>query len=103
MALIYRPAVVTPVGSFKVLTSAIDPRFIDTLNRPALIQTFEQVGTGERLTVAVNHFKSKGSNCNAVGDPDRLDGQGNCAVTRTNARRGAGRLPRHGPDRKRRP
>ena len=85
VALIYRPAAVTPVGPFKVLTSAIDPRFIDTLNRPALIQTFEQVGTGERLTVAVNHLKSKGSNCNAVGDPDTLDGQGNCAVTRTNA------------------
>ena len=85
VALIYRTAAVKPVGQFKVLTTAIDPRFIDTLNRPALIQTFEQVGTGERLTVAVNHFKSKGSNCNAVGDPDTLDGQGNCAVTRTNA------------------
>ncbi len=84
VALIYQPAAVTPVGPYKVLTSAIDPRFIDVRNRPALIQTFEQVGTGERLTVAVNHFKSKGSAC-TPDDPDTGDGQGNCAVTRTNA------------------
>ncbi len=88
VALIYRPAVVTPVGSFKVLTSAIDPRFIDNRNRPALIQTFEEVGTGERLTVAVNHLKSKGSACtttnpNEFNDPDKGDGQGNCSGTRT--------------------
>ncbi|MGH9270308.1 MAG: ExeM/NucH family extracellular endonuclease, partial [Ilumatobacteraceae bacterium] len=58
---------------------------IDNLNRPALIQTFEEVRTGERVTVAVNHLKSKGSSCAAIGDPDRLDGQGNCPGTRTNA------------------
>ena len=33
----------------------------------------------------MNHLKSKGSDCNAVGDPDTGDGQGNCNVTRTNA------------------
>jgi len=30
-------------------------------------------------------LKSKGSNCNGVGDPDIGDGQGNCNVTRTSA------------------
>ena len=40
-----------------------DPTFIDTRNRPALIQTFEEVATGERFTAAINHFKSKGSAC----------------------------------------
>jgi hypothetical protein len=35
--------------------------------------------------VVVNHLKSKGSDCNDVGDPDIGDGQGNCNVTRTNA------------------
>ena len=40
---------------------------------------------GQRFTVVVNHLKSKGSDCNAVGDPDTGDGQGNCNVTRTNA------------------
>jgi predicted extracellular nuclease len=37
------------------------------------------------LTVAVNHLKSKGSDCNDVGDPDVGDGQGNCNQTRTSA------------------
>jgi hypothetical protein len=30
----------------------------------------------------VNHLKSKGSDCNDVGDPDLGDGQGNCSQTR---------------------
>jgi Ca2+-binding RTX toxin-like protein len=32
--------------------------------------------------VAVNHLKSKGSDCNDVNDPDTGDGQGNCNLTR---------------------
>jgi uncharacterized protein len=84
VALIYRTAAATPVGPYAVLTSAVDPRFVDTLNRPALAQTFDAAGGG-RLTVVVNHLKSKGSDCNAAGDPDTGDGQGNCNLTRTNA------------------
>ncbi|HYH47150.1 MAG TPA: ExeM/NucH family extracellular endonuclease, partial [Thermoanaerobaculia bacterium] len=64
VGLIYRPAVVTPVGAFELLTTAVDPRFIDTKSRPALAQTFEVNATGARFTVAVNHLKSKGSDCN---------------------------------------
>jgi predicted extracellular nuclease len=86
VALIYKPATVEPVGDFAILDSTVDPRFIDTRNRPALIQTFEQVRTDERFTVAVNHFKSKGSAC-TPDDPDLGDGQGNCPVTRTQAAR----------------
>ncbi|MEO5888074.1 MAG: ExeM/NucH family extracellular endonuclease, partial [Anaerolineales bacterium] len=82
---IYRPAVVTPVGDFKLLTTAVDPRFIDTKSRPALAQTFEVNATGARFTVVVNHFKSKGSACTDVGDPDLLDGQANCSQTRKKA------------------
>jgi predicted extracellular nuclease len=82
VGLIYRPAVVTPVGDFKLLTTTVDPRFIDTKSRPSLAQTFEVNATGARFTVVVNHFKSKGSACNDVGDPDLLDGQGNCSQTR---------------------
>ncbi len=85
VALIYKPGSVTPVGAFDTLTSADDPLFIDTLNRPALAQTFSQNANGQRFTVVVNHLKSKGSDCNDVGDPDTGDGQGNCNVTRTNA------------------
>ncbi len=82
VGMIYRPATVTPVGAYKLLTTAQDPRFIDTKNRPSLAQTFEVNGTGARFTVAVNHFKSKGSACTDVGDPDLGDGQGNCSQTR---------------------
>jgi hypothetical protein len=85
VGLIYKPAKVTPIGPFKVLTSAVDPRFIDTRSRPALAQTFQENATGARFTVIVNHLKSKGSACADIGDPDVGDGQGNCNVTRTNA------------------
>lgn len=85
VGLIYKPGVVTPVGDFKLLTSAVDPRFIDTKNRPTLAQTFEVNATGARFTVAVNHLKSKGSDCIDVGDPDTGDGQGNCNQTRKKA------------------
>lgn len=83
VALLYRPATVTPVGAYAILDSTVDPTFIDTLNRPVLAQTFEENLTGERFTVAVNHLKSKGSACS--GDPDTGDGQGNCNITRLNA------------------
>jgi len=85
IGLIYRPATVSPMGAHAILDSTVDATFIDTLNRPVLVQTFEEGLTGERFTVAVNHLKSKGSDCNAVGDPDTGDGQGNCNVTRTTA------------------
>ena len=42
--------------------------------RPPVAQAFEEVSTGERFTVVVNHFKSKG--CTGAGvDPDTGDGQ----------------------------
>ena len=83
VGLIYKPSKVTPVGGYEILDSTDDPRFRDTLNRPVLAQTFDVNETGARFTVVVNHLKSKGSDCNAVGDPDTGDGQGNCNLTRT--------------------
>ncbi len=83
-AFLYKTTTVVPVGAFELLTSADDPRFVDTANRPALVQTFDEVATGERVTVAVNHFKSKGSGCGA-GDDSPADGSGNCDLTRTQA------------------
>jgi len=85
VGLLYKPAAVTPFHSFAILDSSVDPRFIDTKNRPSLAQTFTQNSNGKRLTVVVNHLKSKGSDCNDVSDPDTGDGQGNCNVTRTQA------------------
>lgn len=82
VGLIYRPSVVTPVGSYQILDSTDDPRFIDTKSRPALAQTFMVNATGAKFTVVVNHLKSKGSDCIDVGDPDLGDGQGNCSQTR---------------------
>jgi len=83
VALIYKPASVSLVGGYALLDSSVDSRFIDTKNRPALAQTFMDSNTGGIFTVAVNHLKSKGSDCNDVGDPDTGDGAGNCNATRT--------------------
>ncbi|MCA9980068.1 MAG: ExeM/NucH family extracellular endonuclease, partial [Anaerolineales bacterium] len=85
VALIYKPALVTPVGNYVILDSSVDPDFDDSKNRPVVIQTFEENSTGEKVTVAVNHLKSKGSACTDVGDPDMGDGQGNCNGVRTEA------------------
>jgi hypothetical protein len=82
VAVVYKPAVVEPIGDYAILDSSVDPRFDDERNRPALAQSFE-TGDGARFTVVVNHLKSKGSAC--AGDPDTGDGQGNCNVTRTEA------------------
>ncbi len=84
VGILYRPDSVSPVGSHAVLDSTIDPRFIDTRNRPSIAQTFEDTNGG-RFTVVVNHLKSKGSACDDLGDPDTGDGQGNCNLTRTAA------------------
>ena len=79
VGLLYRVQTVAPVGT-AVTTS--DPPF-DTRNRQPLVQSFEEIATGERLTVAVNHFKSKGS-CPASGpDADQGDGQGCWNALRT--------------------
>jgi predicted extracellular nuclease len=85
VGLIYRAATVTPQGSSAILDSSVDPIFLDTKNRPVLAQTFVDNFSGGVFTVAVNHLKSKGSNCDDVGDPDTGDGAGNCNLTRTDA------------------
>ncbi len=83
LGFLYKPGTVRPVGDPAILDSSVDPRFIDSANRPMLTQTFDEVATGGRVTVSVNHLKSKGSAC--AGDPDTGDGQGNCNLTRTAA------------------
>ena len=84
-AFIYNTATVSEEGAFAILDSSVDPLFDDTKNRPVLAQTFTQISNGGKLTVAVNHLKSKGSSCASIGDPDLGDGAGNCNITRTNA------------------
>lgn len=82
---LYRSTTIGLQGAHAVLDSRVDARFIDTKNRPALAQSFVRLSNGAVLTLAVNHLKSKGSNCDSGGDPDLGDGQGNCNRTRTDA------------------
>jgi predicted extracellular nuclease len=85
VGLLYRPAAALPIGDPAVLDDRVHPGFDTARNRPSLAQTFEARATGERLTLVVNHLKSKGSPCDAAGDPDRGDGQGACNATRRRA------------------
>jgi len=72
-ALIYRPDRVTPVGAARSSDPARDPAY-RVLKRPAMAQIFE--ADGERFTVVVNHFKSKGGCLDDAADPDADHGQG---------------------------
>lgn len=85
VGLLFNTETVEPLGAHAVLDDSVDPRYNDDRNRPAIAQTFRSLADGGVMTVVVNHFKSKGSPCNADGDPNTGDGQGNCARTRTNA------------------
>ena len=85
VGMIYQPTKVSLVGGARILDASVDARFLDTKNRPVLAQTLRDNTSGKRVTIAVNHLKSKGSACDDVGDPDLADGQGNCNITRTQA------------------
>lgn len=82
---IYRSDKATAIGQTAILDSSVDAQFIDTKNRPALAQSFRVNSNRAIATAVVNHFKSKGSDCNDLGDTDIGDGQGNCNLTRTKA------------------
>ena len=75
VAMIYKPARLSPVGG-----SVSDPAAIN--NRPTLAQTFS-AANGEKFTLVVNHLKSKGSCPSGIGpDADNGDGQGCWNATR---------------------
>lgn len=74
VAMIYKPARVTPVGGPVGDAAPVH-------NRPPLAQTFA-AANGERFTVIVNHFKSKGCTDAAGADLDQGDGQGCYNATR---------------------
>lgn len=88
VGLLFRPHRVMPAGTTVILDSSNSPQgedgeplFVDTKNRPSLIQSF--TFNDQTFTVAVNHLKSKGSACDETDEG--ADGQGNCNQTRTNA------------------
>jgi len=72
VAMIYKPTKITPFG-----VSLADNDSIN--NRPTLAQSFA-TANGEKFSVLVNHFKSKGScpsgSASADSDQDQGDGQG---------------------------
>ena len=76
VAMIYKPAKVTPVGNAVSDTNSVH-------NRPPLVQTFA-TANGEKFSVVVNHFKSKGS-CPSDGsaNAEQGDGQGCWNALRT--------------------
>jgi predicted extracellular nuclease/endonuclease I len=85
VGLIYKPAAVALVGN--AVTTNQAP--FDFGNRQPLVQTFKEIATNEDFTVAVNHFKSKGSCGSASGNnQDQNDGQGCWNELRTQAANG---------------
>lgn len=92
VGLVYRKDVVAQAGTAAILTAQNSPKddqnqplFNDDKNRAVLTQSFSINDGKESITVSVNHFKSKGSDCDSLGDPNANDGQGNCNQTRTRA------------------
>lgn len=77
VAMIYKPSAVNPINQ---AISDNDPIH----NRPPLMQTFA-AANGEKFSVVVNHFKSKGSCPSSSSDAnaDQGDGQGCWNILRT--------------------
>jgi hypothetical protein len=84
VAMLYKPAVVTPVGQTAALNSVAFVNGGDSAprSRPSLAQAFKLNSTGAVFIADINHLKSKGSACDT---PDAGDGQGNCNQARVNA------------------
>ncbi|UBV43185.1 ExeM/NucH family extracellular endonuclease [Deinococcus taeanensis] len=88
VAMIYKPAVVDPVGKLAILDNSFDPNYADTCNRPTWAHTFQSKANGGRITAVMMHLKSKGSACAATNDAQSTasdDGQGNGYIARRNA------------------
>jgi predicted extracellular nuclease len=81
-AFIYRVETVAPVGAPAMLNHPSFTGVNTGIARNPLAQTFQQLSNGEKLTVSINHFKSKGSATSDAGgggaaaNADTGDGQG---------------------------
>ena len=75
-AIIYQPALVTPVGAAAALADQSGDGEAFGNAREPIAQTFVPASGGTPFTVVVNHFKSKGSAGPWPGDADTGDGQG---------------------------
>ena len=74
-AIIYQPALVTPVHRSLALGTQSGPGGAYVNAREPIAQIFTAEGGGEEFLAVVNHFKSKGSAGSAPGDADSGDGQ----------------------------
>ncbi|WP_287873167.1 ExeM/NucH family extracellular endonuclease [Aeromonas sp.] len=92
VAMIYRPALLTPSGDASVIKLP-EQRYITggvaktAGQRDSLVQTFTLAKSKEPLTLVVNHLKSKGSGCyeNGDGKTEPADLQGKCTEFRVSA------------------
>ncbi len=82
VAMIYKPAKVTPVGSSTAIPFSYGTGSFTSVGRRALAQTFQDNTTNGIFTLVANHWKSKGSGSGA-GDTDAGDGQSASNGTRT--------------------
>ncbi|MBC7956144.1 MAG: ExeM/NucH family extracellular endonuclease, partial [Cytophagales bacterium] len=69
VAMLYKPGMLSLSGA-----SMSDANTVH--NRPPFAQTFAKIGNGQKFSVIVNHFKSKGSCPSGGVDDDQGDGQG---------------------------
>ena len=90
VGLLYRATIVTPEGDAQVVDMPMQQIDEDSVAqmRPSLIQSFAHIESGKTFAVAVNHFKSKGSECGedlaeAVSETDTI--QGSCNALRVSA------------------
>lgn len=92
-AIIYKSAVVSPVGNLKwtAMPTQRDANgdFVAGM-RNALTQTFRYIESGDMFVVSANHFKSKGSSCleddeDDATRPEEVDIQGSCNALRVSA------------------
>ncbi|HEX2619997.1 MAG TPA: ExeM/NucH family extracellular endonuclease, partial [Phototrophicaceae bacterium] len=72
VALLYKPANVTPVGTFAKLDN-VAPFNVNT--RPPVAQLFQQNSNGEQFYIVANHFKSKSCSGSTGSETDQGDGQ----------------------------
>lgn len=92
VAMIYRPAKLTPSGDASVIQLP-EQRYTTggvaktAGQRDSLVQSFTVTGGNEPLTLVVNHLKSKGSGCyeNGDGKTEPADLQGKCTEFRVSA------------------
>ncbi|TDO99447.1 ExeM/NucH family extracellular endonuclease [Marinomonas balearica] len=91
VGLIYRPSVVKPKKTPVLIEMPeqhgldADGNQFDKYQRTALLQTFKHRRSRERISVVVNHFKSKGSGCIEDSNAQAAGPQSNCNAFRVSA------------------